>query len=541
MSAAQFSRVIDKKVVKAVDYFDLTKFSSHRDETCHADVDQREDEERDTDTRPKIQIRPLNENLDGVVLDNVFTKEECEYLIKVCEQDISVAEGGFSSWNMEEKNGTPFRRADTIEVRTAFCEEDGGAGEASRSSRSTHDSAQGTTTGGARPTDTEHEVCDGPALASSSHARKPEKPSSLSQILFDRITDRTNYASSESGDDDEDHQKGARGACPTCRVPSYKPFLDETADDYELDLQGEWLLDSINPTWLFARYKNGGHFSPHTDGTTMFDFNTRTLYTVLVYLNDFDINTSAGVDVQGDEEEDEQLHVDQQEGRDEGSATPETRPSTDGEESCGDRKSSEDTETKARGGRSRRRKSSSRSSRERGASSPIIYCHRPKMTAESAGPPALNDIVGGSATTNIQRVSESKILANDHLLNNSGGTNIYRDEQIWEALEKNEDDNRIIGNRKHVADTVIPKAGRVLIFYHRLMHEGLPSRSKYIIRTDLVFRRKNPLLTAEEDKEAFSLYQEAEVLAEEGKNREAMEKFRWAFGMSKELRKIYKQ
>ena len=50
--------------------------------------------------------------------------------------------------------------------------------------------------------------------------------------------------------------------------------------------ESAWVLDGVNPTWLFARYKSGGHFSPHTDGTTIFDFNKRTLYTIIIYLND---------------------------------------------------------------------------------------------------------------------------------------------------------------------------------------------------------------------------------------------------------------
>eukprot|EP00392_Amoebophrya_sp_AT5.2_P003391 g3396.t1 len=202
--------------------------------------------------------------------------------------------------------------------------------------------------------------------------------------------------------------------------------LDGILTPEECDSLGEWELDSLNPTFLFARYKNGGHFSPHTDGTTVFNFNTRTLYTVLVYLNDFE--------------------------------------------------------------------------------------------------GAENDPC-------------------------SGATRVYDDAQIWEALqvvESLEDENtkarrRIVGNERHVVDTIVPKKGRVLIFYHRLMHEGLPSRNKYIIRTDLVFKRTPELLTSEVDKEAFAMYQEAEKLAELGKNREAMEKFRWAFGMSPELRRIYKQ
>ena len=86
----------------------------------------------------------------------------------------------------------------------------------------------------------------------------------------------------------------------------------------------------------------------------------------------------------------------------------------------------------------------------------------------------------------------------------------------------------------------IPKAGRVLIFYHRLMHEAFPSNNKYIIRTDLVFKRKNPMLTSDVDKEAFQLYLEAQELAEKGLNMEAQWKFRCAFRMSENLRKVYK-
>jgi leukotriene-A4 hydrolase len=40
-----------------------------------------------------------------------------------------------------------------------------------------------------------------------------------------------------------------------------------------------------NPDMLYARYTSGGHFSPHTDGYTVVDLNTRSLYSVLVYLN----------------------------------------------------------------------------------------------------------------------------------------------------------------------------------------------------------------------------------------------------------------
>lgn len=50
--------------------------------------------------------------------------------------------------------------------------------------------------------------------------------------------------------------------------------------------EGTWRACGINEHLLFARYGPGGHFSPHTDGYTIVDFNHRSLFTVLVYLND---------------------------------------------------------------------------------------------------------------------------------------------------------------------------------------------------------------------------------------------------------------
>ena len=36
---------------------------------------------------------------------------------------------------------------------------------------------------------------------------------------------------------------------------------------------------------ILVRYPAGGHFSPHTDGYVIEDFNTRSLYSVIIYLN----------------------------------------------------------------------------------------------------------------------------------------------------------------------------------------------------------------------------------------------------------------
>lgn len=71
-----------------------------------------------------------------------------------------------------------------------------------------------------------------------------------------------------------------------------KPFVPDRVDirqdqeRYESDLEGSWQASGLNPHLLINRYRPGGHFSPHMDGSTVVDFNNRSLYTVLICLND---------------------------------------------------------------------------------------------------------------------------------------------------------------------------------------------------------------------------------------------------------------
>ncbi|CCW64957.1 unnamed protein product [Phytomonas sp. EM1] len=55
---------------------------------------------------------------------------------------------------------------------------------------------------------------------------------------------------------------------------------------YERDLEGEWVPYALSSNLLLGRYKPGGHFMPHIDGSTVVDLNTRSFYTLLLYLND---------------------------------------------------------------------------------------------------------------------------------------------------------------------------------------------------------------------------------------------------------------
>jgi len=70
-----------------------------------------------------------------------------------------------------------------------------------------------------------------------------------------------------------------------------RPFVKreiEVEDDetYGAGARGRWVAKGVNSHLLFNRYSGSGHFSPHTDGATIEDFNTRSFYSVLVYLND---------------------------------------------------------------------------------------------------------------------------------------------------------------------------------------------------------------------------------------------------------------
>ena len=54
---------------------------------------------------------------------------------------------------------------------------------------------------------------------------------------------------------------------------------------WERDLFGTWQPSTLNPDMLFAKYPSFGSFAPHTDGRAIETFNTRSFYSVIVYLN----------------------------------------------------------------------------------------------------------------------------------------------------------------------------------------------------------------------------------------------------------------
>ena len=120
-----------------------------------------------------------------------------------------------------------------------------------------------------------------------------------------------------------------------------------------------------------------------------------------------------------------------------------------------------------------------------------------------------------------------------------GQTRLYSNEQIDYALEK-DSEGRLTGRSEFVIHEVSPVNGRMLAFYHTQMHEGVPASCKYIIRTDVMYRRETPICTEPNDIEAFDLYMQAQHLAEYGENERAVVLFRKAFKMSPNLSKLYR-
>jgi hypothetical protein len=140
-----------------------------------------------------------------------------------------------------------------------------------------------------------------------------------------------------------------------------------------------------------------------------------------------------------------------------------------------------------------------------------------------------------------------------------GGTKFYEPEAL-SALrtagasgasaheESNADGKEKIGrSSKWTADdalhkaTCSPLAGRMLIFEQSLAHEGVPPERpycKYIIRSDVMYKRTPPICDAPEDREAYRIFKHAEQLAEAGKVEESIPQFRKAIKMSPKLAAI---
>ena len=63
---------------------------------------------------------------------------------------------------------------------------------------------------------------------------------------------------------------------------------------WERELPGVWRATGVNEDMLFAVYPSGGNFAPHTDGRAVKDFNCRSFFSIILYLNSIPINEGGG-------------------------------------------------------------------------------------------------------------------------------------------------------------------------------------------------------------------------------------------------------
>jgi len=95
----------------------------------------------------------------------------------------------------------------------------------------------------------------------------------------------------------------------------------------------------------------------------------------------------------------------------------------------------------------------------------------------------------------------------------------------------------------NITHKIQPQPGMALVFDHRTLHEGdaVKNGKKYIMRSDILFKR---ISTEDEDpvyQEAVKIYHEAELLESYGKAADATKLYRKAFKMSRRLADELKQ
>mmetsp|Transcript_64824 Transcript_64824/g.130353 ORF Transcript_64824/g.130353 Transcript_64824/m.130353 type:complete len:443 (+) Transcript_64824:101-1429(+) len=239
----------------------------------------------------------------------------------------------------------------------------------------------------------------------------------------------------------------------------------ETPQRWERDIAGTWDASGTNECLLISRYDSGGHFAPHTDGYSVVNLNERSMYSMIIYLNDC--------------------------------CTP--GPGDGGTRFYKD-------EAK---GSLRREQPDSGGTEEGGGDGSQAVASASEDSVDSKEPGRSEGEIGESAVSSGGLTSGGRFTADPDL-------------EIC---------------------TVAARRGRVLVFYHNHMHEGTPPAlgfQKYIIRSDVMYSRRQPICTSPKDQEAYALYQEAVDLAGvKGREADALPLFRRAFSMSRSLADLY--
>lgn len=124
----------------------------------------------------------------------------------------------------------------------------------------------------------------------------------------------------------------------------------------------------------------------------------------------------------------------------------------------------------------------------------------------------------------------------------AGGTRVFSGEQC-DVMVKDAVTGRVSGDGASptLVDTIIPRRGRLAVFYHNVLHEGVAVGSggeKFIIRGDILYKRTPPVGT-EKDVEAFNLFTAAREAESNGDAMKAVDLFQRAKKMSRLIADLY--
>lgn len=124
----------------------------------------------------------------------------------------------------------------------------------------------------------------------------------------------------------------------------------------------------------------------------------------------------------------------------------------------------------------------------------------------------------------------------------AGGTRVYTGEQS-EVMIKDAVTGRVSGDGSSptLKDTIIPRRGRLAVFYHNVLHEGVAvgaGGEKFIIRGDILFKRSPPF-TDQRDIDAFAVFTAAREAESNGEGMKAVALFQKAKKMSRVITDLY--
>lgn len=189
-----------------------------------------EDSETTTSTR-EPQIIPLPHKIDGFLILDVISEQECKQIIDACEN------AGFTFWSNPASGNEVKQEQQQNEKEETKQQKEETSPPVSEEKKDL--SQQG-------------------GHFRTAHTIEVNLPK-MSKILWDRVAKLVN------------------------------PVVNITQEDegtYQRDLEGTWFADRFCYNLLFARYQHGGHFAPHVDGQSILTFNRRSMYSALFYLND---------------------------------------------------------------------------------------------------------------------------------------------------------------------------------------------------------------------------------------------------------------